>query len=48
MSKAVQSIVDQTSDLIIRAVDLGNVKLLIDILVSAEDTRNAIEKGLMR
>jgi hypothetical protein len=48
MSEAVQSIVDQTNDLIIKSIELGNVKLLVDILVSAEDTRISIEKGLIR
>jgi hypothetical protein len=49
MSKALKELTESYSDLLIRALELSNPgKLLVDVLVSIEDTQVYIEKGLLK
>lgn len=47
MSEALQEIVDGTSDLIIRGLELGNAKFLTSVLVSADRIEKLIEAELL-
>ena len=48
MTKALQSIIDSYSDLLLMAVELSDKSVLADVLASVDETHTLIEKGLLR
>jgi hypothetical protein len=48
MSKELQTIKDQYSDLLIRALELTDKTFLTDLLVSIDNVQNLIQQGVVR
>jgi hypothetical protein len=48
MSTALQNIVEQYSDLLLKVLELKDNTILADVLFSIEDTHTLINKGLLR